>query len=86
MKPWRNSLNIQQLKKRTKMRQEESKEKAAKHGNLNQEEELLDMDELMDVQGGTDTEPVKNCGLGCYLSGINNTGQGSTNADENDKP
>lgn len=69
-----------------KMKQEEQNGKAAKCGNLNQEEELLDMDELMDVQGGTDTEPVKNCGLGCYLSGIDDKGQGGMNVNEDDKP
>lgn len=43
------------------------------------ENEALDMDQLMNVQGGTDTdtdtEPVRNCGLGCYLAGIGQTTQ-----------
>lgn len=43
------------------------------------ESETLDMDQLMNVQGGTDTdkdtEPVRNCGLGCYLAGIGQTTQ-----------
>ncbi|MDE5676259.1 MAG: hypothetical protein K2G02_03955 [Phocaeicola sp.] len=68
------------------MKPEETQGKAAQCDSLNHEDELLNINELMDVQGGTDTEPVKNCGLGCYLSGINNTGQETTKADENDKP
>ncbi|MCR6509795.1 MULTISPECIES: hypothetical protein [Bacteroides] len=68
------------------MEQKESKKTVEKCDRKNQEEELLDINELMDVQGGTDTEPVKNCGLGCYLSGINNTGQKETTSEDNDKP
>ena len=56
------------------MKQEKSNEnmsECAKHIN---EEEQLNINELMDVQGGQDVEPIKNCGLGCYLSGLNDTG------------
>ena len=36
-----------------------------------EEEEQLDLDELMNVEGGTEPDdPVRNCGLGCYLSGM----------------
>lgn len=39
------------------------------------ENDALGLDQLMNVQGGieTDTDPVRNCGLGCYLSGIGQT-------------
>lgn len=67
------------------MKQEEQKEKVTRCADSNNEEELLDINELMDVQGGVQEDPLTNCGLGCYLSGINNTGQGSDTFDENDK-
>lgn len=36
----------------------------------NNEDEVLNLDELMDVQGGEEGDPTQNCGLGCYLSGM----------------
>ena len=68
------------------MKQEEQKEKVTRCADSNNEEELLDINELMDVQGGVQEDRLTKCGLGCYLSGINNTGQGSDTFDENDKP
>lgn len=69
------------------MKQEKQMEKAVEVTNRNEEEllneeEQLNIDELMDVQGGQE-DPSKNCGLGCYLSGINNTGQDIQEHDNN---
>lgn len=36
------------------------------------EEQVLDLDELMDVQGGIDDNEVAKCGLGCYTGGFTN--------------
>ena len=36
------------------------------------EEQVLDLNELMDVQGGTDDNEVAKCGLGCYTGGFTN--------------
>lgn len=34
-------------------------------------EELLNLDELLEVQGGIDSdEDTSNCGLGCFLGGV----------------
>lgn len=34
-------------------------------------EEFLDLDELLEIQGGIDKEEERaNCGLGCFLGGI----------------
>lgn len=67
------------------MKQEKQNEKASEYANPNNEEEQLNMDELMDVQGGQE-DLSKGCGLGCYLSGINNTGQENQNYDRNNEP
>lgn len=67
------------------MKQEKLNEKASDYTNFNNEEERLNMDELMDVQGGQE-DSTKSCGLGCYLSGINNTGQEKQNYDRNNEP
>ncbi len=64
------------------MKKQETQEELRKKlsGCLQAEEEPLNLDELMDVEGGKDPEePVRNCGLGCYLSGmsgIKGTGDG----------
>lgn len=50
-----------------------------------EEEEKLDINELMDVQGGLESEPLRNCGLGCYLSGIDDTRHGSETSEQDDK-
>lgn len=50
------------------------------------DEEQLDINELMDVQGGIQKEPLKNCGLGCYLSGIDGTKHDYETSEQNDKP
>lgn len=34
----------------------------------NQDE--LDLKELMTVEGGEESEPEKNCGLGCFIGGM----------------
>lgn len=34
------------------------------------EEQMLELDELMDVQGGIEEKNVPNCGLGCYTGGF----------------
>lgn len=34
------------------------------------EEQTLELDELMDVQGGVDERNVPDCGLGCYTGGF----------------
>lgn len=31
------------------------------------EEQVLDLNELMDVQGGIDDKELSKCGLGCYM-------------------
>lgn len=37
-----------------------------------EKEEVLNLDELMDVQGGIEKDPeTDDCGLGCYLKGTN---------------
>lgn len=54
-------------------KKQESQEELRKNisGCLQAEEEPLNLDELMDVEGGKEPEdPVKTCGLGCYLSGM----------------
>jgi hypothetical protein len=33
----------------------------------------LDLNELMNVEGGEDSEPEKNCGLGCFIGGMTET-------------
>lgn len=37
------------------------------------EDEELDLDDLMDIAGGEEPESEKTCGLGCYLTGMNET-------------
>lgn len=37
-----------------------------------EEEQVLNLDELMDVQGGVKEKDTTNCGLGCYTGGIVN--------------
>lgn len=60
-----------------KKKQENQEEQGKKVPGCPQEEERLNLDELMDVEGGTDpTEPVQNCGLGCYLAGMSGLGSG----------
>lgn len=34
------------------------------------EEQVLDLDELMDVQGGIEDHDLAKCGLGCYTGGF----------------
>ena len=34
------------------------------------EEQVLDLNELMDVQGGIDDKELSKCGLGCYTGGF----------------
>ena len=34
------------------------------------EEQVLDLNELMDVQGGIDDNELSQCGLGCYTGGF----------------
>jgi len=34
-----------------------------------EEEQMLNLDELMDVQGGVEEKDIPNCGLGCYTGG-----------------
>ena len=34
------------------------------------EEQVLDLNELMDVQGGIYDKELSNCGLGCYTGGF----------------
>lgn len=36
----------------------------------NDEQNELNLKELMNVEGGEDSEPDKNCGLGCFIGGM----------------
>lgn len=42
----------------------------------NSQEELLNMDELFDLQGGIDDKLQGNCGLGCFTGAVFNEGSG----------
>lgn len=43
------------------------------------EEEPLNVDELMDIEGGKDEIPIKRCGLGCLLGGVKEVKKSSEN-------
>lgn len=38
-------------------------------------DEDLNLDELLDIEGGEETEPAKSCGLGCYINGVDTSNQ-----------
>lgn len=55
------------------MKKEKTNEPKAEYTQYSDEEQALDLNELMDVQGGVDDKDVPNCGLGCYIGGFTNT-------------
>lgn len=46
------------------MKKEEENGKKPEYINYSEEEQLLDLNELMDVQGGIDDKELSKCGLG----------------------
>ncbi|WP_455669065.1 hypothetical protein [Phocaeicola sp.] len=52
------------------MKKEESKDKQPEYTKYSEEEQVLNLDELMDVQGGIDEKELAKCGLGCYTGGF----------------
>lgn len=53
------------------MKKEETNRKqpeCARHSE-DEEEQVLNLDELMDVQGGVEDKDTAKCGLGCYTGG-----------------
>ena len=52
------------------MKKEEENGKKPEYINYSEEEQLLDLNELMDVQGGIDDKELSKCGLGCYTGGF----------------
>lgn len=46
------------------------KNKQPEYARYSEEEQVLNLDELMDVQGGTDDKETEKCGLGCYTGGL----------------
>lgn len=64
------------------MQTKKEEKKVSTFESCNEGSEVLNLDELMDVQGGDNREPERNCGLGCYLTGIDQTTQTGGNADE----
>lgn len=52
------------------MKKEEENGKKPEYNNYSEEEQLLDLNELMDVQGGIDDKELSKCGLGCYTGGF----------------
>ena len=69
------------------MKKEEENGQKPEYINYSEEEQLLDLNELMDVQGGIDDKELSKCGLGCYTGGFvdptktqdENTGNTTTN-------
>lgn len=58
----------------------------ARKDQQNPEEEQLNLDELLNVEGGIsneDKDVVAHCGLGCFSGGLNTGGQ---DLKENDNP
>lgn len=55
------------------MEKKEPNAKKLEYINYSEEEEqVLDLNELMDVQGGVDDKELSKCGLGCYTGGFVN--------------
>ncbi|MCS3131626.1 hypothetical protein NXW30_01510 [Phocaeicola vulgatus] len=52
------------------MKKEEENGKKPEYINYSEEEQLLDLNELMDVQGGIDDKELSKCGTGCYTGGF----------------
>lgn len=52
------------------MKKEELNDKKPEYTNYSDEEQVLDLNELMDVQGGVDEKETARCGLGCYTGGF----------------
>ena len=52
------------------MEKKESNDKKPEYINYSEEEQVLDLNELMDVQGGIDDNDLSKCGLGCYTGGF----------------
>lgn len=51
-------------------------QRAAKDENISQEE-VLNLDELFDLQGGAEDKQLGSCGLGCFTGAIFNESDGS---------
>ena len=51
-------------------KKEKENNKQPEYSNYSDEEQVLDLNELMDVQGGIDDEELSQCGLGCYTGGF----------------
>lgn len=52
------------------MKKEEENNKKTQWAAPSEEEQVLNLNELMDVQGGTDEQDLSKCGLGCYTGGF----------------
>lgn len=52
------------------MKKEEENSKKPECINYSEEEQVLDLNELMDVQGGIEEKELAKCGLGCYTGGF----------------
>lgn len=70
------------------MKQENQTKGTAECNRLNKEEEMLNIDELMNVQGGQENpeDPDKNCSIGCYLAGMTHTTHDDQPEDESEEP
>lgn len=65
------------------MQEKKEEKKVTTFRQCNEGNEVLNLDELMNVQGGDDREPERNCGLGCYLAGVGQTTQTGSDKDGN---
>lgn len=52
------------------MKKENLKDKKPEYVHYSEEEQVLDLNELMDVQGGIEDKDLSACGLGCYTGGF----------------
>ena len=51
------------------MKKKNQKKTVNEEANASKEEQILELNELMNVQGGIEGES-SDCGLGCYMGGV----------------